>query len=193
MQVQAQAQIGLEQYCYVKNKQMKTLVPIVNYESTRHLYVEARYNYEEVNTFSLYVGKSFSKTSDLKYSITPMLGGVVGKFKGLSSGLNAVVEFGDIFFSTQSQYTVSFIDSGSDFLFSWSELGYQPWEWFYLGVTTQQTYMPQGKTMESEPGFFIGFTAGTWTFPLYMFKPMSTSNYFVLGVNFSMDELNRNR
>lgn len=193
MLVQAQAQVGLEQYCYVKNKQMTTLVPIFNYESPGHLYLEGRYNYEEDNTLSFYVGKSFSNSGNLKYAITPILGGVVGKFKGISSGLNAVIEYRDLFFSTQSQYTVSFIDTSTDFLFSWSEVGYQPWKWFYLGVTAQQTYMPQSKSLESEPGVFVGFTAGMLTFPLYMFKPMSTSNYFVLGVNLSMDGFNRNR
>lgn len=193
MQIQAQAQIGFEQYCYVKNSQMTTLVPIFNYESNSHWYAEARYNYEEVNTFSLYAGKTFSNDGKFDFSITPMLGGVVGKFKGISSGVNAVVEFKDVFFSTQSQYTISFHESNADFLFSWSELGYQPWKWFFLGVTAQQTYIPEANLLESEPGVFIGFSVGMWTFPLYVFKPMTISNYYVLGINLSMDGFNRNR
>ncbi len=193
MLIQVQAQIGFEQYCYVKNRKMTALVPILNYESNNHWYAEARYNYEEMNTFSIYAGRTFSNNKNLHFAITPMLGGVLGEFKGISSGLNAVLEFNDLFFSTQTQYTASFDKNNNNFYFSWSELGYQPWRWFFLGVTAQQTYLAEANSLESEPGVFIGFCAGMWTFPLYVFKPMTDNNYFVLGINFSIDGFNRNR
>lgn len=191
--IHAEAQIGFEQYFYVKNKQMSTLVPICNYKSSGNWYAEARYNYEEMKTFSFYGGKIFSKAGELAYAITPMLGGVVGKFKGISSGLNAVVEYKDMFLLTQSQYTVSFNENNADFFFSWSELGYEPWKWFYFGLTAQHTYMPEADSFESDAGLFVGFTMGMWTFPLYVFRPLSTSNYLVLGINLNMDGFNRNK
>ena len=193
MMLQVQAQIGFEQYCYVKDKQMSTLVPILNYESNSHWYGEARYNYEDVNTFSLYVGKTFSNDNKLHFAITPMVGGVVGKYRGISSALNAVVEFDNLFFSTQTQHTIAFHEKNADFLFSWSEFGYQPWKWFFFGVTAQQTYMTGTDSLESEPGLFIGVSSGMWTFPIYVFRPMTISNYFVLGISLSTDGVNRNK
>jgi len=171
---------------------MMALVPIVNFESRNNWYFEGRYNYEEMNTFSLYVGRSFSKTDKLSYSIIPMLGGVVGNFKGGSAGVNAVVEYQRLFFSTQSQYTRSFHERSTDFFFTWSELAYQPWQWVYFGLSTQQTYLPKIRSLVSEPGVVLGFSVDRWSFPLYYFN--STNNkYFVLGINFSSGPFKRNR
>src|SRR5688572_15089237 len=101
------AQVGFEQYGYIKKNETMTLVPIFNYESSDHTYVEARYNYEDLNTFSFYIGRTFSGKDKLSYSLTPILGAVMGKFTGGSVGMNGVLEYGDLFFSTQSQYTAS--------------------------------------------------------------------------------------
>lgn len=191
--VQVEGQIGFEQYCYVQDKKMTTLVPIFNYETNNHWYTEARFNYEELNSLSLYVGKNFTREGKLSYSIIPLVGGVAGKFRGASTGFNAVVEYSDFFFSTQSQYTVSFYSNHSDFFFSWCELGYQPWKWFYAGLTVQQTYLQEAESICSEPGIVVGFSMGRFTFPLYVFNPLSNSNYFVLGLNLSTDGFKRNR
>jgi hypothetical protein len=192
MIINAQAQVGVEQYLYVNKREMMALVPIVNFESYNHWYFEGRYNYEEMKTFSFYVGRSFSKKDNLTYSIIPMLGGVVGRFKGGSAGVNAVVEYQRLFFSTQSQYTRSFHERNTDFLFAWSELAYQPWQWFYFGLSTQQTYLPKIRSMMTEPGVMLGLTLDRWTFPLYYFN--STSNkYFVVGINYSSGSFKRNR
>lgn len=179
-----------------------TFVPIVSFESPDKWYAEARYNYEELETVSFYVGKAFtgriSILSDIRephgskdklsYSVTPLLGGVAGKYKGVSGGMNAVVEYRHIFFSTQSQYTIAYYESG-DFFFAWSELGYQPWSWLFVGVTTQHTYLYQSANLMVEPGGVIGFTIGQWNFPLYVFSPASDHHYFVIGASLSIGGL----
>lgn len=183
-----------------------TLVPIVSFESEDQWYAEARYNYEDLETFSFYVGKAFTSKSasnyysggptrqreKVVYSVTPLLGGVAGKYNGVSGGLNAVVEYRDLFFSTQSQYTIAYYESG-DFFFAWSELGYQPWKWMFFGVTTQHTYLYQSARLIVEPGGVIGFTMGQWNFPLYVFSPASDHYYFVLGASLSIGGFNRNK
>ncbi len=188
---QAQCQIGFEQYCYVKNKKMGTLVPILNYETQDHLYAEVRYNYEEVNTLSLYVGKNVTEVGKLSYTVIPLIGAVVGEFKGVSAGFNAAVDYSRFFFSTQSQYTLSFYKEHSDFYFTWCELGYQPLKWFYAGLTVQQTYPQKLETLHTEPGIVIGFSLGKFTLPLYVFNPLRNSNYFVLGLNLRTDGFKR--
>ena len=170
-----------------------TLVPIFNYESSNHMYVEARYNYEELNTFSVYAGRTFSGADKLSYSVTPILGGVIGKFTGSSAGVNVVVEHGKIFFSTQSQYTFSFRDPNEDFLFAWSDLVYQPWKCFYVGLSTQQTFLTKEKYFLAESGLALGFVTGKWTFPLYCFSPLGYGKYLVLGINYSVGSLKRNK
>ena len=176
------AQVGLEQYFYVNEKEMIDVVPICSYRTRTKGYVEARYNYEDVNSFSLYVGKVIEGGDKITYAIVPMLGVVVGKFKGGSAGANVDIELGKLFFNTQSQYTFSVIDRSSNYIFSWSEMGYQPLTWFYFGVTTQVTY--QSNYLLTEPGIVLGFTKGKWTFPLYSYNSLSDNRYFVLGITF---------
>lgn len=189
----ALAQAGFEQYYYVQNKQPMTMVPIVHVQNSKNWYAEARYNYEAERSFSLYVGKSFSKDSErLSYAVTPIAGGVGGEFKGASVGFNAMLEYGKLFFSSQSQYTSSFKDHAQDFLFSWTELGYQPLSWFYLGCTVQHTQYTQSKNYQVEPGVVVGFTLGRWTFPLYGFNPLSTNPYLVLGINHAIGLTKKN-
>jgi hypothetical protein len=187
------AQVGFEQYFYVTDKKMVTLVPVLDYQADNHMYVEGRYNYEELNTFSLYLGRTFSVSRKVSYSVTPMLGGVIGKFKGGSAGINAAAEYRKIFFSSQSQYTCSFNESNNDFFFAWSDLGYQPLKWLYVGLSTQQTYLPHSRSLIAESGVLLGFLVKKWTFPLYSFSPFGNDTYFVLGINYSVGLLNRNR
>jgi len=195
MKTNTQAQIAFEQYCYVQDKEMMTLVPIFNFENRNHWYVEARYNYEDLNTVSIYLGRTFSNAGKdkLTYSIIPVLGGVMGRFKGGSAGVNAVIEYEKLFFSTQSQYTFSCNEKSADFFFAWSELAYQPLKWFYFGLSAQQTYLPEAKSSVCEPGAVLGFTVRKWTFPLYCFSPTRNSKYFVLGINFTAGTFKRNR
>src|SRR5688572_23477972 len=100
MAANLQAQSGFEQYCYVKDKKMSVFVPVLTHTSRKKWYVEARYNYEEVNTFSLYFGRSFSDDAKLKYSVIPIIGAVGGQFNGGSAGFNASVEYQKVFFTT---------------------------------------------------------------------------------------------
>jgi len=182
--IQAQAQTGLEQYYYVQNKKAVEFVPMVHFETKNNWYAEARYNYECNNTFSLYAGKEFTgEHNKFTYSLTPLLGSVMGEFSGASTGLNVAMQLKDIFFTSQSQYTFSYNDPTKDFVFSWSELGYEVSSWIYLGLSMQHTQMMHSNTMQFEHGAVIGFTFGRWTVPIYSFSTFDSSRYFVLGIN----------
>src|SRR5262249_44183759 len=51
------------------------------------LHLEARYNYEDLETGSLWVGYNFSIGDKISLNITPMFGGVFGKTNGIAPGL----------------------------------------------------------------------------------------------------------
>jgi hypothetical protein len=177
------AQGGFEQYCYITQQGIMTLVPIIHYQSFTNWYVEARYNYEGAGTYSLYAGKIFSRQGRFSYSITPLLGGVTGKLKGGSAGLNVTMDIGKVFFASQSQFTSSTVGERSSFFFSWSELAYQPSKWCYAGLALQHTRFLQTRTKSVEPGVVVGFSVGLWTIPLYVFSPMGNDRYYVVGMN----------
>src|SRR5262249_37661051 len=52
------------------------------------LHLEARYNYEALDTASLWVGYNLSVGEKLVFEITPMLGGVFGDLTGIAPGYN---------------------------------------------------------------------------------------------------------
>jgi hypothetical protein len=183
-----QSKLGFEQYSYMGAGQLNTLVPVAHYESGKKWYTEARYNYEDLQTFSLYAGKTFSRENDFSYALTPMIGGMVGKLKGGSLGLNTAFSFRNFNFTSQSQYSVSADAQANNFFFSWSELYYQPLDWMYTGVSLQHTQVYRTNALV-EPGLLVGFSFNHWTFPIYSFSPFGSERYFVVGINWEWKHL----
>jgi len=180
------AQVSVEQYSYFGAEQPLTWVPIVHYQSPGNWHTEMRYNYEDNRTMSLYTGRTFAHDGNrLSYAITPMVGGVVGEFKGGSMGLNLEVNYTNLFFESQSQYSFGLDGESLDFIYAWSDLGYQMRPWLYGGVSAQHTYYCRDKSNEIDPGLFLGVEFGAWSFPLYGLASSDNGLVFVLGVNFS--------
>src|SRR6478609_2187768 len=53
------------------------ILPVFRADKSK-LHLEARYNYEDMNTFSGWEGYNFSGGGEFEFAFTPMLGGVVG-------------------------------------------------------------------------------------------------------------------
>src|SRR5687767_5016835 len=88
----AQSETSIEQYHVVGHNRNYMPMSIAHFQNDKKWYAEGRYNYEDAKTFSLYVGKTFSKASDVSYSVTPLIGGALGTFNGVSTGIN--MDFG---------------------------------------------------------------------------------------------------
>lgn len=177
----AQAESSIEQYHVVGYSRNYTPMSIAHFQNDKKWYAEGRYNYEDVQTFSFYVGKTFSKANDLSYSVTPLIGGAFGTFNGVSTGINMDFDYRRFFFSTQSQYSFSTDHRTSNFFYNWSELAYQPLKWFYGGVSVQHTRLYQAERL-FEAGVLVGFSFRNLTVPFYTFAPFKKERYFMLGL-----------
>ena len=155
-------------------------MPMAHWQTEKNWYTEVRYNYEDLQTFSMLVGKTFRGSNRLSYTLTPMAGGAVGRFKGISTGLNLDLEYDKFFFSSQSQYSYSVNAYNPSCLYSWSEIGYQRFRWLYTGFSVQQTYSRPGSLLE--PGVMVGFSFGKYTIPIYSFDPLNRERYFIVGL-----------
>jgi hypothetical protein len=60
--------------------------PIFTADRNERLHLEARYNYENLETGSLWMGYDFSVGHKLVLNATPMLGGVFGRSAGIAPG-----------------------------------------------------------------------------------------------------------
>ncbi|HMH24915.1 MAG TPA: hypothetical protein VK563_24240 [Puia sp.] len=172
--------MNLEQYYYSSHSGSPALVSKASFQGEDKWYGELRYNYDEAHSFSLYGGRTFSKQSDLSWSVTPFAGLVMGELKGVTVGTNIGLDYKKVVFSAAPQYTVSAEGSGRNFIFNWCELGYQATTHFYAGLALQETHnnLVCDKWV---PGIQLGFSCKEWIFPVYAFDPMNSKRYFVFG------------
>ena len=182
-----QSSATVEQYYYTRTQGSEAMMtPMANFTSANNWYGEARYNFDELNTFSLYAGKKFSGAGLLSWEATPLIGGLMGQMTGGSVGMNFGADYRKLFFASQSQYSFSIENSTDKFFYNWSELGYNATSWLYAGIAVQQTniYKTIGKL---EPGCMVGFSIKNWTIPMYAFNASGDERYFVLGVNWQWE------
>jgi hypothetical protein len=182
-QLHAQSKLMVEQYAYTGSGLRNYVSPMAHYETTKNWYAEVRYNYEEMQTFSVHAGKTFCWEKKMEYSFTPMLGIMAGNLQGGSLGLNVDISRNQFYFSTQSQYCMSVEDNSFNFLYSWSEVAYQPFDWMYAGLSMQYTQCPKTAPL-IEPGLLLAFTIRQWTFPFYSFHVFNNDRYYMLGMNY---------
>jgi len=177
-----QQTFSFEQYSFVGAGQNSLLAPVAHYQSSGKWYAEARYNYEDIRTFSVYAGRTFSRDKEFSWSLTPVLGAIAGKMNGGSFGLNSACSYHKFNFSSQAQYSVSAENRYENFFYNWAEFCYQPTAWFYTGIAVQHTRMYATNTV-ADPGLLLAFSVGQWTVPLYSFNTFSGEKYYVLGIN----------
>jgi len=177
-----QAKLSFEQYSFLGAGANSLVAPVAHYQHKSKWYAEARYNYEDINTFSLYAGRTFSAQHDFSWSLTPMIGGMTGKMKGGSFGLNSECSFKKFGFSSQAQYSMSSQTQLDNFFYNWSELYYSPVDWVYTGIAVQHTRLYASNSLV-DPGILLGFSYNQWSFPLYSFNPFAAERYFIVGIN----------
>ena len=68
------------------------------------LHLEARYNYENLRTGSLWFGRNFSVGKNLVFAITPMIGGVFGRTNGIAPGCEASLAYKKLELSVSNEY-----------------------------------------------------------------------------------------
>jgi hypothetical protein len=188
----AQSTFGYQQYSFVGVGQPLAPMPIAHYESGSKWYTEARYNYDEWNTFSINTGKTFSSGNDVTYSLTPMVGAMAGTLVGGSVSLNTDINYSRINFSSQSQYSFSAQTNLDNYFYSWAEISYQPLSWVYAGLSLQHTHARKSAGI-AEPGFLLGFTYKEWTFPLYSFNSFTNQRYFIVGFCYELQKIRKQK
>lgn len=143
----------LETYCYFMPDGF-IFLPIYAFDRD-WLHLEARYNYEDMNTFSAWFGYNFSGGDKFQYAFTPMLGGIVGNSYGLAAGLEMTFDFFGFEFYSESEHVFSLEDIRDDFFYNWTDLTYSPLDWFWFGLSAQRTKLYQ-TDLEVQRGLLVG-------------------------------------
>jgi hypothetical protein len=186
-----QSKSGIENYHYMGKQMNYIWAPVIHNVTDKGIYSEMRYNYEALNTASLYVGKIFSTKGVVESSFTPTAGIVGGRYTGASVALNTQLNYRNIFFNSQAQYTVSADRTADNFYFNWSDLYYKMLPWLMTGISMQQTGLINN-ALKTQTGVMMGVTKGRWSIPLYLFNVLNDQKYFIVGINVEWERIKKN-
>lgn len=134
------------------------------------LHLEARYNYEALETGSAWVGYNFGGGEKLAWEFAPTLGGVFGELTGIAPGYNGSLSWWKLELYSEGEYVVDTGDPSGDFFYNWSELALAPLDWFRLGMVTQRTRAYE-TDREIQRGFLVGFSYKKASLTAYVFNP----------------------
>ena len=146
------------------------------------LHLEARYNYEGLDTGSAWVGYNFSFGDQLTLDVTPMIGGVFGHTYGVAPGYRAALNWWKLELYTEGEYVFDTSESSDSFFYTWSELTLAPVEWFRFGLVIQRT-KDYETDFDIQHGLLVGFSYERLSFTTYLFNP-EDNPVLVLGVGF---------
>ncbi|HYQ26586.1 MAG TPA: hypothetical protein VER04_05180 [Polyangiaceae bacterium] len=150
------------------------------------VHLEARYNYEDLATGSVWAGYTFSGGERWRWELTPMLGGVFGSSNGVAPGYRAALGFWKLELDSEGEYLFDLADGSNHFFYSWSELGLSPVEWFRCGVVLQRTRVFQSER-ELARGVLVGFSNQLSSVTAYVFNLSERQPTVVVALALTLD------
>jgi hypothetical protein len=133
------------------------------------LHLEARYNYEDRETFSAWVGYNFSGGKKLQFTITPMVGAAFGLTQGITTGIESTFSIGRFELYSESEYLIDPNNSENNFYYNWSDLTYSPTDWLWVGISGQRTKVYE-TDLDFQRGILVGGGLKWWEVTTYLFN-----------------------
>ena len=145
------------------------VVPVFRADKNK-LHLEARYNYEDRETFSGWIGYNFSGGDDeFSYTFTPMLGGVAGLSNGIAPGLELTVTYKNYELYSEMENLYDLKDSENNFYYNWADLTYSPTDWLWFGISGQRTRLFQTE-LDIQRGLLVGVRLKNFELNTYVYN-----------------------
>ena len=148
------------------------------------LHLEARYDYENQRTGSVWLGYNFSAGKKLKLNLTPMIGGVFGRSQGIAPGCEASLGYKRIMLSITAEYVFDTNSSQKSFYYSEPQLTYSLTDWMRVGLAAQHT-KALSTGFDIQRGFLVGFSHKHAEFTTYVYNAGFGAPTAVLEVGWS--------
>lgn len=172
--------VSVATYTYILQHDRDYVNPNV-YLDRDWIHVEARFDYEDLDTASVWAGYNIDGGTDLVYQVTPMIGAVFGHMNGIAPGCEISLAYKGLLFSNQSEYVFDAQTRASDFFYAWTELSYAPVRWMRFGAVMQHT-KAFDTGLDVERGPLLGFSYGRFDFAVYVFNVDKPDPPVVLGI-----------
>jgi len=148
------------------------------------LHLEARYNYENRHTGSLWAGYNFSWGKNVVLDVTPMLGAVFGRTNGIAPGCEASLSYKKFEASISNEFVITPANSNNSFYYSWPQVTYSVTDWLKIGAVAQHTKAYQ-TSLDVQRGFLVGVSHKKWEATTYIFNPDVTPTVVLeFGIKF---------
>ena len=145
------------------------------------LHLEARYNYEDLETGSLWIGYNLAGGEKVTWDLTPMFGGVFGNTAAVAPAYKGSLQWSKLEFSSEGEFVLDVNDSSENFFYNWSELTFAPVEWWRIGLVTQRTRV-YAADRDIQRGFLVGFSWRELDSAIYLFNPDDSKPHVVVAV-----------
>ena len=147
------------------------------------MHLEARYNYENRKTGSLWLGYNVTFGEKLVLEATPMVGGIFGNTAGVAPGYLFTLSYKKISLYSEGEFVFDTKNSGGNFFYNWNELAYSPTDWLRVGLASQRTRAYQ-TPLDVQRGFFTSFSYRKLDFTTYVFNVGWTDPTVVFAMGF---------
>ena len=172
--------VALSAYTYVVPGDSNYVQPSVTADRG-WLHLEARANYEDIDTGSVWFGVNFGGGETVRWEFTPMIGGVFGDTSGVAPGYRGALAWWKVEFSSEGEYVVDAGATSSSFFYNWSELTVSPVEWLRAGLVTQRTRV-YSSDREIQRGLMLGVAYKHLDVAAYVFNPDDTKPTAIVAV-----------
>jgi len=145
------------------------------------LHLEARYNYEDLRTGSLWAGYNWSVGKKINFQLTPMVGAVFGRIDGIAPGYATSLTYKRVAFYSSGEYMIDAGNHDNNFFYTWNEFVYTPVNWFHAGLVMQHT-QAYHTPLDLQRGFSAGIVYKQFDFTTYVFNVGFSDPTAVLGL-----------
>jgi hypothetical protein len=145
------------------------------------LHLEARYNYEAVNTGSLWVGANFEFGDAVTLALTPMFGVVIGDTDGAAPGLELTLSAWRLELYSEGEWVFDAGERSDSFYYNWTELTVQVTDWMDVGLVAQRTRLYQ-TDRDVQRGILAGVRWKQASLTGHVFEPFADQPTYVISL-----------
>lgn len=164
------------------SKEERAVNTIQAWVSSNNFYFEARYNYEDVRTFSLYVGRTFETGKTLQLIITPSAGLVFGNYNGISLATYLELNGKWINAFSENEFVFDENDKLNNFFFTWSGATFPIHKNVGIGIGSKWTILSDSRSLNYGP--MISFEKGGFKLEGYAFNVWESAKVWTIGIQY---------
>jgi hypothetical protein len=147
-------------------------------------YYENRYCYEASNSTSINAGKRVLKK--IKHAeIIPMIGLILGSFKGLTAELQTSLDYNKWIFLTDNQYSYEYTEPKKSLYFNWTVARYKVTNYLHVGLTTLFDKRVD-KAGVFDKGATVAIIIKNWALRFYAFNYKIERRYYWVGLRHTL-------